>query len=40
MRRLMTENERQRSTEEIQEERIEQKKMEVLKDFFEEQAAS
>ncbi|MFT5836541.1 MAG: RNA polymerase primary sigma factor [Candidatus Azotimanducaceae bacterium] len=40
MRRLMTENERQRSTEEIQEERIEQKKMEVLKDFFEKQAAS
>ncbi len=35
MRHLMTENERQRSKEEIQEERIEQKKMEVLKDFFE-----
>jgi RNA polymerase primary sigma factor len=40
MRRLMTDNERQRSKEEIQEERIEQKKMEVLQEFFEEKAAS
>jgi RNA polymerase primary sigma factor len=38
MRRLMTENERQRSKEEIQEERIEQKKMEVLQEFFAEKA--
>ena len=35
MRRILTENERQRSKEEIQQERIEQKKMEVLRDFFE-----
>ena len=34
MRRLMLENERQRSKEEVQEERIEQKKMEVLQEFF------
>lgn len=34
MRRLMTENERQRSKEDIQKERIEQKKMEVLQEFF------
>lgn len=40
MRRLMTENERQRSKEEIHEERIEQKKMEVLQEFMEEQVAS
>jgi len=40
MRRIMTENERQRSREEIQEERIEQKKMEVLHECFEEKAAS
>lgn len=39
MRRLMTENERQRSKEEIHEERIEQKKMEVLQEFFEEKVA-
>lgn len=36
MRRLMTDNERQRSKEEILEERIEQKKMEVLQQFFTE----
>lgn len=35
MRRLMTDNERQRSKEEVQAERIEQKKMEVLQEFFE-----
>jgi RNA polymerase primary sigma factor len=40
MRRLMTENERQRSKEEIQEERIEQKKMEVLQEFMKEQVVS
>lgn len=40
MRRLMTENERQRSKEEIQEERIEQKKMEVLQEFFEDKATA
>lgn len=34
MRRIMTDNERQRSKEEVQEERIEQKKMEVLQEFF------
>lgn len=38
MRRLMTDNERQRSKEEVQEERIEQEKMRVLQEFFEEQA--
>jgi RNA polymerase primary sigma factor len=37
MRRLMTDNERQRSKEEIHEERLEQKKMEVLQEFMEEQ---
>lgn len=40
MRRIMTENERQRSKEEIQVERIEQKKMEVLRDFFAANATS
>lgn len=40
MRRMMTENERQRSKEEIQEERIEQKKMEVLQEFFSENVAT
>jgi RNA polymerase primary sigma factor len=40
MRRLMTDNERQRSREEIQEERIEQEKMRVLKEFFAEQAVT
>lgn len=39
MRRIMTENERQRSKEEVQEERIEQKKMEVLQEFFDENVA-
>lgn len=39
MRRIMTENERQRSKEEVQEERIEQKKMEVLQEFFAAQGA-
>lgn len=34
MRRLLTENERQRTKDEVQEERIKQKKMEVLQDFF------
>lgn len=38
MRRLMTDNERQRSKEEVQEERIEQEKMKVLQEFFAEQA--
>ncbi|WP_269523940.1 sigma-70 family RNA polymerase sigma factor [Coraliomargarita parva] len=38
MRRIMTENERQRTREEIQQERIEQKKMEVLQEFFAENA--
>ena len=36
MRRLMTDNERQRTKEEVIEERIEQKKMEVLQEFFAE----
>jgi hypothetical protein len=36
----MTDNERQRSKEEVQEERIEQEKMRVLKEFFAEQAVS
>ncbi len=40
MRRLMTDNERQRSKEEILEERIEQKKMEVLQEFFTENGES
>lgn len=40
MRRIMTENERQRSKEEVQEERIEQKKMEVLQEFFSDKIAS
>ena len=35
MRRIMTENERQRSHEEIHEEHLEQKRMEVLLEFFE-----
>lgn len=38
MRRIITENERQRSKEEVQEERIEQKKMEVLQEFFSQNA--
>ena len=40
MRRIMMDNERQRTKEEVQEERIEQKKMEVLRDFFDEVAAN
>jgi RNA polymerase primary sigma factor len=40
MRRLMTDNERQRSKEEVQEERIEQEKMRVLQEFFAEQTGS
>ena len=36
MRRIMSENERQRSEEEIHEEHIEQKRMEVLQEFFQE----
>jgi len=40
MRRIMTENERQRSKEEVHEERIEQKKMEVLQEFFSLQGAN
>ncbi|MGB0745169.1 MAG: sigma-70 family RNA polymerase sigma factor [Opitutales bacterium] len=38
MRRIMTENERQRTREEIHQENIEQKKMEVLQEFFAENA--
>lgn len=40
MRRIMLDNERQRSKEEVHEERIEQKKMEVLRDFFEKVEAN
>lgn len=39
MRNAMTENERQRSEKEIREDNIEQKRMEVLQEFFEEHAA-
>ena len=39
MRKAMTENERQRSEKEIHEENIEQKRMEVLQEFFEERIA-
>lgn len=38
MRRLMSENERQRTKEEVHQENIEQKKMEVLQEFFAEKA--
>lgn len=38
MRRIMTENERQRTKAEVHQETIEQKKMEVLQEFFAEQA--
>lgn len=38
MRRIMTENERQRTKEEVHQETIEQKKMEVLQEFFAEKA--
>lgn len=40
MRRIMTENERQRSQSEVHQEHIQQKRMEVLQEFFAEQAAS
>ena len=40
MRRIMTENERQRTKEEVHQENIEQKKMEVLQEFFAENAES
>jgi RNA polymerase primary sigma factor len=40
MRRLMTENERQRTKEDIHKERIEQKKMEVIQEFFSGQVTS
>ncbi|MEC8332976.1 MAG: sigma-70 family RNA polymerase sigma factor [Verrucomicrobiota bacterium] len=40
MRRLMTENERQRSKKDIHKERIEQKKMEVIQEFFSGQVTS
>ena len=39
MRRLMTENERQRSKAEVKQEHIAQKRMEVLQEFFREQAS-
>lgn len=38
MRRIMTDNERQRTKEEVHQETIEQKKMEVLQEFFAENA--
>jgi RNA polymerase primary sigma factor len=38
MRRIMSENERQRTKEEVHQENIEQKKMEVLQEFFAEKA--
>ena len=40
MRRLMTENERQRTKEDIHKERIEQKRMEVIQEFFSGQVTS
>ena len=40
MRKLMTENERQRTKEDIHKERIEQKKMEVIHEFFSGQVTS
>ena len=40
MRKLMTENERQRTKKDIHEERIEQKKMEVIQEFFSGQVTS
>lgn len=40
MRRMMMENERQRTKDEVQEERIERKKMEVLHEFFKEAATN
>jgi RNA polymerase primary sigma factor len=38
MRRIMADNERQRTREEVHQETIEQKKMEVLQEFFAEKA--
>ena len=40
MRRMLTDNERQRSAEEVQQERVEQGRREVLKEFFEENTTS
>ena len=40
MRRIMTENERQRTKEEVHQETIEQKKMEVLQEFFAENSGN
>jgi RNA polymerase primary sigma factor len=40
MRRIITENERQRSKSEVKQEHIQQKRMEVLQEFFREQAAN
>ncbi|MEC8405243.1 MAG: sigma-70 family RNA polymerase sigma factor [Verrucomicrobiota bacterium] len=40
MRRMLTDNERQRSAEEVQQERVEQGKREVLKEFFDEYTSS
>jgi hypothetical protein len=40
MRRLMTDNERQRSKQEIHEARVERKKMEVLQEFFAKNGAN
>ncbi|MFP4069022.1 MAG: sigma-70 family RNA polymerase sigma factor [Verrucomicrobiota bacterium] len=40
MRRMMLDNERQRTKDEVHEERIERKKMEVLYEFFEEAASN
>lgn len=40
MRRVMTDNERQRTKEEIHQDNIQQKKMEVLQEFFAEQAGT
>ena len=40
MRRMLTDNERQRSAEEVQQERVEQGRREVLKEFFEEYTTS
>ncbi len=40
MRRIMTENERQRSKTEVKQEHIQKKRMEVLQEFFAEQAAN
>jgi len=40
MRRIMTENERQRSKTEVKQEHLQQKRMEVLQEFFAEQAAN